>query len=134
MLIKFLLKKVTKDKKSKKHAKKKKAAKKTKSKLSKSVKQSIETMVNNLNQQTGDTLTVTKVTYLGAYGVKYTVTKDQWLNLSSADKKTFSDGLDDDNNIISSFTDQPILGVTVIDETNNIHARSKVGGGMEIVE
>lgn len=128
-------KKVTKDKKSKKHAKKKKAAKKkTKSKLSNSFKQSVKTMVNNLNQQTGDTLTITKVTYPGAYGVRYTVNKDQWVNLSITDKKTFSDGLDDDTNKISSFTNQPIPGVTVVDETNNILARSKVGGGMELVE
>lgn len=128
-------KKVTKDKKSKKHTKKKKVAKKkTKSKLSNSFKQSVKTMVNNLNQQTGDTLTITKVTYPGTYGVKYTVNKDQWLNLSSADKKTFSDGLDNDTNKISSFTSQPIPGVIIVDETNNILARSKVGGGMEIVE
>ena len=37
-------------------------------------------------------------------------------------------------NQISSFTSQPIPGVTIVDETNNILARSKVGGGMEIVE
>lgn len=112
----------------------KKHKKKSKSKLSKTFKQSVKTMVNNLNQQSGDTLSITKIKYPGSYGVKYVVDRNQWDNLSDTDKSTFADGIFDDTTKIASMTSQPTPGVTIVDDTNTVLSRSKLGGGMKIIE